>query len=79
MKKLFPFAIIAVFGLLTFGSCKKSSSNATCTCKSKGVSGSDTTYSFSTVAAGYASLTAYCDTSNSALQLVLGSAYGCHL
>lgn len=78
MKKLFPFLIIAVFALLTFGSCKKSSSS-TCTCKSKGVSGADTTYSFSTVITGYSSLTAYCDTSNVYLQAILGSGYGCHM
>ena len=30
MKKLFPIAIIAMFGALTFSSCKK---DYTCTCK----------------------------------------------
>ena len=78
MKKLFPFIIIAVFGLLTFGSCKKSSSN-TCTCKSKGVSGQDTTGSYSKADSGFVSVTAECDTVNNLLQALYGSSYGCHM
>ncbi len=80
MKKLFPIAIIAVFGLLTFGSCsKKSSTASTCTCKTKSSTLADTTFSFSTVAAGYSSLTAYCSYTDSVYKLVLGSSYGCHM
>ena len=78
IKKLFPYLIIAVFALLTFGSCKKSSSS-TCTCKSKGVSGQDTTGSYTKVDTGYVSLTAECDTTNILLKAVYGPNYGCHM
>ncbi|MFI5196323.1 MAG: hypothetical protein ACHQD8_04475 [Chitinophagales bacterium] len=79
MKKLIPIVLIAVIGFTTFSSCKKKSSASTCTCKTKGVSGQDTTVLISTTTAGYSSLSAECSSADSALKIVLGTGYGCHM
>jgi len=70
--------IIAVFGLLTFGSCKKKSSN-TCTCKGKGAAMQDTSMSFSTVDSGYTSVSQECSTIDTIFKAFYGSGYGCHM
>ena len=77
MKKLFPVALITVFGLLTFASCSKKSSSSSCTCKYKVSTTKDSSFSFSS-AGSFSSLTAACDTFNSIYSLQ-GTGYGCHL
>jgi len=79
MQKLFPFIIIVVFGLLSFGSCKKSSSSNTCTCKGKGILGQDTTVSSTKVDSGYTSLSAECAITDTLLIAIYGANYGCHM
>ena len=70
MKKLFPLAIIAVFGLLSFASCTKSSStSSTCTCTYKNPSsGVDTTVKYTSAPSG--TLTSFCSAEQTAYQLI---------
>ena len=79
MKKLFPIAIVAVFGLLSFASCsKKSTTSSTCTCKYPSpFTTHDTTVSFSN-AGTYSSVTAACSAADSVYKLI-GTGYGCHM
>jgi hypothetical protein len=77
MKKLFPIAIIAVFGLMTFASCSKKNSSSSCTCKLPGSGTADTTFSY-TAYTGYTSLSASCAASDSVAKL-FGTGYGCHM
>jgi hypothetical protein len=77
-KHLFPIVAIAAICALSFGSCKKKSSN-TCTCKEKGVSGQDTTVSTSTVDTPYTSLSQECTVADAFVKAALGSVYGCHM
>ena len=81
MKNLLPIAIIAVSGLLTFGSCKKSSSTTTCTCHAQS-NGKDTTANITTAGSfngvTYTSLTTQCDSMNAYFS-TLGSGFGCSL
>jgi hypothetical protein len=79
MKRIIPLLAITIFGLLSFGSCKKSSSSNTCTCKGKSISGQDTTITATKVDSGYTSLSAECSNGDSILKAVYGSGYGCHM
>ena len=79
MKHLFPIAIIAVFGLLTFGSCTKKSSTSGCTCKAKGVNNQDTTFTATKVDSGYTSLSAECTYADTVFKALYGTTYGCHM
>ena len=79
-KNLLPIMMIAVFGLLSFGSCKKKSSSNTCICKEKNAAGTgDTTVSTSTVDTPYTSLSQECSAADALEKLIDGSAYGCHM
>jgi hypothetical protein len=79
MKRIIPFVAITIFGLLSFGSCKKSSSSNTCTCKGKGVLGQDTTITATKPDSGYTSLSAECSATDTVLKAFYGSGYGCHM
>jgi hypothetical protein len=79
-KNLLPIMMIAVFGLLSFGSCKKKSSSNTCTCKERNsFDNADTTVSFSAVDTPYTSLSQECSAFDALEKAVLGSGYGCHM
>jgi len=62
MKKLFPIAVIALFGAMSFVSCSKSSSSASCTCTFP-INGKDTSYAFPT------NTTVTCAEENTIIQL----------
>lgn len=79
MKRLIPIILITVFGMLSFVSCKKKSSSSTCTCKEKGLSGQDTTVTFSAVDTPFTSLSTECTAFSSLMTMSYGSGYTCHL
>lgn len=82
MKKLLPIAVVALFGALTFASCKKTNSSGqyTCSCTYKGSStGTDTTTK-TTFGTGttQSQASSACNTLQSDYRLVDASA-ACHL
>jgi len=72
MKKITPFVIVALFGALTFTSCKK---DYKCNCKiPQGSStGTDTTYSIDLGKSKKSDATNKCNTLNTSASIVGGS------
>jgi len=72
MKKITPFVIVALFGALTFTSCKK---DYKCTCKipSGSSTGTDTSYNFDLGKSKKSDAQSKCNTYNATAAIVGGS------